>query len=107
MTQSLILVGLFLCVLMSLPFLIERLKKRYGLRLPGTTGPTRLVSALSLGPQQKVVTVEVGPENARVWLVLGVTPQSIRCLHTLPAEGAPVAGSVAASTPAPDLLQPL
>lgn len=88
MTQSLMLVGLFLCVLLSLPFLIEHLKKRYGLRLPGATGPTRLVSALSLGPQQKVVTVEVGPQNARVWLVLGVTQQSIQYLHTLPAEAA-------------------
>jgi flagellar protein FliO/FliZ len=106
MTQSLILVGLFLCVLLSLPFLIERLKKRYGLQLPGNTGPTRLVSALSLGPQQKVVTVEVGPPQARVWLVLGVTQQSIQCLHTLPAEG-----SVVTTVPAPaavaDPSQPL
>jgi flagellar protein FliO/FliZ len=88
MTQSLILVGLFLCVLVSLPFLIEHLKKRYGLALPGSSGPTRLVSTLSLGPQQKVVTVEVGPKDARVWLVLGVTQQSIQCLHTAPAEPA-------------------
>jgi flagellar protein FliO/FliZ len=86
MTQSLILVGLFLCMLVSLPFLIELLKKRYGLKLPGISGPTRLVSTLSLGPQQKVVTVEVGPSNARVWLVLGVTAQSIQCLHTTTAE---------------------
>jgi flagellar protein FliO/FliZ len=91
MTQSLILIGLFLCVLVSLPFLIERLKKHYGLGLVGATGPTRLVSALSLGPQQKVVTVEVGPANARVWLVLGVTQQSIQCLHSLPAEGSGLA----------------
>ena len=86
MTQSLILIGLFLCVLVSLPFLIERLKKHYGFatNLPG--GPARMVSALALGPQQKVVTVEVGPQNARVWLVLGVTQQSIQCLHTMPAD---------------------
>jgi flagellar protein FliO/FliZ len=102
MTQSLVLIGLFLCVLVSLPFLIEHLKKRYGLRIPGATGPTRLVSALSLGPQQKVVTVEVGPPNARVWLVLGVTTQSIQCLHTLPAESAPAA----AAAPSTELLQP-
>ena len=85
-----VLIGLFLCVLVSLPFLLEHLKKRYGLKIPGSSsGPTRLVSALSLGPQQKVVTVEVGPQNARVWLVLGVTPQSIQCLHTAPAETVP------------------
>jgi flagellar protein FliO/FliZ len=101
MTQSLILVGLFLCVLVSLPFLIEHLKKRYGLKIPGATGTTRLVSALALGPQQKVVTVEVGPHNARVWLVLGVTPQSIQCLHTAPAEPAAAATPAAASGTSP------
>ncbi|WP_233506031.1 FliO/MopB family protein [Rhodoferax lacus] len=89
MTQSLILIGLFLCVLVSLPFLIERLKKHYGLSIPGISGPSRVVSVLSLGAQQRVVTVEVGPHNARVWLVLGVTPQSIQCLHTTPAESVP------------------
>jgi flagellar protein FliO/FliZ len=89
MTQSLVLIGLFLCLLLCLPFLIEHLKKRYGLKIPGNTGPTRLVSSLSLGPQQKVVTVEVGPAHARVWLVLGVTQQNIQCLHTAPADNTP------------------
>jgi len=96
MTQSLILIGLFLCLLVSLPFLIERIKKHYGLAINVTGGPARLVSALALGPQQKVVTVEVGPPNARVWLVLGVTQQSIQCLHTMAADssGAPAAISL-------------
>ena len=98
MTQSLVLVGLFLCVLVSLPFLIEHLKKRYGLKIPGSAGASRLVSSLALGPQQKVVTVEVGPPNARVWLVLGVTPQYIQCLHTTAAEGAGTSTAVP-STP--------
>jgi flagellar protein FliO/FliZ len=98
MTQSLVLIGLFLCVLVSLPFLIERLKKHYGLSTPGPSGPARLVSALALGPQQKVVTVEVGPQNARVWLVLGVTQQSIQCLHTMPADQASAVAPVAVGT---------
>jgi flagellar protein FliO/FliZ len=38
-----------------------------------------------------VVTVEVGPEGARTWLVLGVTAQSINCLHVMPAGAAPTA----------------
>jgi len=93
MTQSLILIGLFLCVLVSLPFLIERLKKHYGFAATGPAGTARMVSALAVGPQQKVVTVEVGPPDARVWLVLGVTQQSIQCLHTLPAQSA-AAGAI-------------
>lgn len=98
MTQSLILIGLFLCVLMSLPLLIERIKKHYGFVAAGPTGPTRLVSSLALGPQQRVVTVEVGPQNARVWLVLGVTQQSIQCLHTM-APDSPAASSAALPVP--------
>jgi flagellar protein FliO/FliZ len=97
MTQSLILIGLFLGVLVSLPFLIERIKKHYGLNAAASSGPTRLVSALALGPQQKVVTVEVGPQHARVWLVLGVTQQSIQCLHTLAAEPAGTVAPAAVS----------
>jgi flagellar protein FliO/FliZ len=104
MTQSLILIGLFLAVLVSLPFLIERIKKHYGLGPVGPTGASRVVSALALGPQQKVVTVEVGPSHARVWLVLGVTPQSIQCLHTLPAENAAAVPTV--KPPATDMLGP-
>jgi flagellar protein FliO/FliZ len=84
MTSSLLLIGLFLAVLVSLPFLIERLKKRYGFAGNAGNGQSRTVSALALGPHQKVVTVEVGPADARVWLVLGVTPQAIHCLHTVP-----------------------
>jgi flagellar protein FliO/FliZ len=38
-----------------------------------------------VGPHQRVVTVEVGPEGARTWLVLGVTGQTISCLHSMNA----------------------
>ena len=86
MTQSLLLVGLFLAVLVSLPFLIDRLKKRYGFSQTTASGQSRTVSALALGPHQRVVTVEVGPPQARVWLVLGVTQQSIQCLHKIAAD---------------------
>lgn len=101
MTQSLLVIGLFLCVLVSLPFLIDYAKKRYGWSPAGPLGSARMVSALAIGPQQKVVTVEVGPAHARVWLVLGVTPQSIQCLHTLPADTPPLSASPidAVSTP--------
>ena len=86
MTQSLILIGLFMAVLVSLPFVIDRLKKRYGFAQSSAPLQSRIVSALSLGPHQKVVTVEVGPAQARVWLVLGVTQQSIQCLHVTATE---------------------
>ena len=46
---------------------------------------SKVISAVAVGPHQRVVTVEVGPEDARVWLTLGVTAQNITCLHTAAA----------------------
>jgi flagellar protein FliO/FliZ len=52
----------------------------------------RLVGALPLAPNQRIVTVEVGSGDDRRWLVLGVTPAGINTLHTLaPQADAPVA----------------
>jgi len=68
------------------------------------TGPTgaasRVLSAVAVGPHQRVVTVEVGPAHERICLVLGVTAQSISCLHTMAAPVRPVAGD-ALSAPGP------
>ena len=56
-------------------------------------GGMRVVSALPLAPNQRVVTLEVGTGDERRWLVLGVTPGGIHTLHTLtpqaPAPAAP------------------
>jgi flagellar protein FliO/FliZ len=49
----------------------------------GPAGTPRAVAVLPLSAQQKVVTVEVGQGEERVWLVLGVSPQGIRTLHTM------------------------
>jgi flagellar protein FliO/FliZ len=52
----------------------------------------RLVGALPLAPNQRIVTVEVGSGDDRRWLVLGVTPAGINTLHTLPPQAdAPLA----------------
>lgn len=46
-------------------------------------GTPRLVANLPLAPQSRLVTVEVGQGDERLWLVLGVTAQGIRTLHTM------------------------
>jgi flagellar protein FliO/FliZ len=46
-------------------------------------GVLRSVAALPLSTNQRIVTVEVGQGEARRWLVLGVTAQSITTLHTM------------------------
>lgn len=95
MSSQLFPVLLFLIALACVPFLIRWLKARVpsSSRLGGAQ--SRFVSAVAVGPHQRVVTVEVGPEGARACLVLGVTTQSITCLHVIgsPAhqQGAPAA----------------
>lgn len=86
MTQSLVTVALFVALMIAVPFLLRWLQQRRGMvSLGAPHAASRLVSAIAVGPQQRVVTVEVGPQDARTWLVLGVTGQSITCLHALPA----------------------
>ena len=46
-------------------------------------GTPKAVAVLPLSAQQKLVTVEVGQGEDRLWLVLGVSPQGIRTLHTM------------------------
>ncbi len=97
MTQALLAVVLFMAGMAALPWLIRRLQQRQANAGAGQAMASKVVSAVAVGPQQRVVTVEVGPEHARTWLVLGVTAQQIHCLHVLPAAGASAtAGSTAA-----------
>jgi flagellar protein FliO/FliZ len=82
MTQSLITVVLFIVVIACLPFAVKWIKQQTGGQLGGLVSQAKFISAVSVGPNQRVVTVEIGPEGKRVWLTVGVTPQAITCLHT-------------------------
>jgi flagellar protein FliO/FliZ len=102
MTQAIISVVAFVLLLAMAPWAVRALKQRAGgLGAVAVAGAApRVVSALAVGPQQRVVTVEVGPESARTWLVLGVTTQTITNLHSAPAPGfAQAAAAVAAWQP--------
>ncbi len=72
-------------VLAAIPFGLKWLQRRMGVGVTGTGAESKVISAVAVGPHQRVVTVEVGPEDARVWLTLGVTAQNITCLHTMAA----------------------
>lgn len=76
----------FIAALCALPWLVKWLQKRTGRGLGGADQASRVVSMLALGPQQRVVTVEVGSGQNRTHLVLGVTTQSITCLHVMQPE---------------------
>lgn len=90
-SSALLLVAACVLVLVSLPALTRWLQRHAGRGSLDPHAASRLVSALPVGPQQRVVTVEVGPAHARTTLVLGVTQQSVTCLHAYPAEAGPQA----------------
>lgn len=94
-SQSLIPVGIFLALLVCLPFMVKWVKRRSEMGPRELGGQGRFISAVAVGPHQRVVTVEVGPDGARVWLTLGVTSQAITCLHTAPVDASlPAVGGI-------------
>ncbi|MFY3384876.1 FliO/MopB family protein [Paracidovorax sp. MALMAid1276] len=93
MTQTLLVVVLFVGAMAMLPWLVRRLQQRQGAAGTAAAGASRVLSAVAVGPHQRVVTVEVGPEHARTLLVLGVTAQNVSCLHTMPVSSAQGSGS--------------
>ncbi len=100
MTQALLSVGLFVLLLALVPTGLKWLQARAAGGGAGMVAASRVVSAVAVGPHQRVVTVEVGPEGARVWLTLGVTAQSITCLHSAALDPQRPAGH-APATPYP------
>lgn len=75
-----------LAVVLGLIYAMAWGAKRMRLGAPAQHAVLKNVAGLSVGTREKVVVVEVG----ETWLVLGVTPQSIRTLHTLPKNAAGV-----------------
>ena len=99
MTQTAFLAGLFLLLLALVPLALRWARQRQAAGV-GTEMAGRVVSVLAVGPQQRVVTVEVGPPTQRTWLVLGVTQQSVNCLHRMAADpqASPVSDAAAGAT---------
>ena len=71
-----------LLVVAAIPVTLWTLK-RTPLGHGSAPGTARLVATLPLSAQARVVTVEVGRGEQRLWLVLGVGPQGIQNLYTM------------------------
>lgn len=99
MTQTLVLVAVFVFLLALLPMGVKWLKQRAIGSVAGASSAAKIVSVLAVGPQQRVVTVEQGPDHARVRLTLGVTAQSITLLHTADIREDPQASPVVVALP--------
>lgn len=88
MTQTLVVVVLFVGAMALLPWLLRRVQQRQGM-LSGNGSASRVLSQVAVGPQQRVVTVEVNAEGQQAVLVLGVTAQQIQCLHVIKGHAGP------------------
>jgi flagellar protein FliO/FliZ len=83
----------FIAIIAMIPAALWLLKRSAIGGGAGAAGTMRTIGALPLSANQRIVTVEVGEGEARRWLVLGVTAQSITTLHTMtPQADAPAPG---------------
>ncbi len=74
----------FAAVLACIPLALWLLKRSPLMGGPaGRPGTPKAVAVLPVSAQHKLVTVEVGHGDERLWLVLGVSPNGIRTLHTM------------------------
>jgi flagellar protein FliO/FliZ len=75
----------FVLILAAIPAVLWLVKRTpYGAAASGAgPAPVRMVASMPIGPQQRVITLEVGQGEERRWLVLGVTAHAITPLHTL------------------------
>jgi len=90
--------GFGMVVVLGLIFLCAWLARRFGLQRFNGGNAVKVVSSSNIGQRERVVVVEV----SGTWLVLGVTPNQINTLHTLPAQAvpqAPAAANAAAQKP--------
>jgi flagellar protein FliO/FliZ len=88
----------FLAIIALIPLALWLLKRTpLAGGASGAPGTPRAVAVLPLSAQNKVVTVEIGQGEDRVWLVLGVSAQGIRTLHTMAPQ--PDSGASAAHAP--------
>ena len=82
----------------ALPWLLRRWQQRQqAVRSAAGGVVTQVLSSVVVGPNQRVVTVEVGQGSQATRLVLGITPQAITCLHVLGQSGAPTVAAAPAS----------
>ena len=99
----------FVAIVASIPLLLWLFKRSQLLGANAVTGTARTVAVLPLSASQKLVTVEVGRGDEKLWLVLGVTPSNITTLHTmmaLPTIPPTMPGGFGAGTDAPAMTGP-
>lgn len=88
MLQSFFALLLVLGVIAGAAWLLKRTQQLHGSANPALL---KSISAVAVGPKERVVIVEVGD----TWLVVGVAPGQVRTLHTLPKQEIPESAAIA------------
>lgn len=94
----------FAAVIAAIPLTLWLLKRTpLGAGMAGgrADGAPRVVAVLPLAQQQRLVTVEVGHGEDRLWLVLGVGAHGIRTLHTMSPQNDGADGGALSAAPPP------
>ncbi|MDE2369312.1 MAG: flagellar biosynthetic protein FliO [Burkholderiales bacterium] len=76
----------FVAIVAAIPFALWLLKRTPLAGVGGRAGTPRLIAMLPVSNQHKLMTIEVGQGEERLWLVVGVSPQGLRTLHTMAAQ---------------------
>ena len=97
---------MLLVLLLAAAWGVKWLRQRYAIGGPADAQALKVVSSLAVGPQQRVVVLELTEpgSQARHLLTVGVTPGQITTLHSTPVGapvGAPTYAAVAAEKAAP------
>ena len=81
-TSNLLQVSLSLTLVLALLFFASWAFKRFGAGTLHANLPVRVIGAISIGNNQRIMVLEAGES----WIVLGVTPQQISTITTLPRQ---------------------
>ncbi len=95
----------FVAILALIPAALWLLKRTPIGGAANVIAPMRVVGALPLAPNQRLVTVEVGQGEQRRWLVLGVSPGGISTLHDMAPQADAPAATAGAGTVFAQLLK--
>jgi len=86
---NLMKITLSLLLIVGLMIGFAVLAKKFGLnRIQSGPFPVKVIGAISIGTNQRLMVIEVGEE----WLLLGVTPQQITTITSMPRQEMPAAG---------------
>jgi flagellar protein FliO/FliZ len=83
MGSSLFPLIILIALIAAAPWLARQMRQRFLVKGQAEPDAVRLISVLAVGPQQRIATVEIGSRYGGAVLVLGVTGQSINCLHVM------------------------